>query len=225
MAGAEAVGPGDEGHTGVAEIEQMQGRLASAEAVVRDDHVIGVVELHRGDADVFAADVGQQLGRALVLGHRRGQHHAIELLALHEAAHVGQEGGAGAVAGMHHQLKARAAHAVQEAELHVHDILGVGVVVDQPDQERPAEGQAAGLGVRRIAGLGDHRLDALAGFLLHEGRGVDDTRDGLLRHPGQARDVVDRGAPAAALGFRRIVGARTGGGRIGSAQTSAPAAG
>ena len=93
--------------------------------------------------------------------------------------------------------KTGALHAIQQAQLHVHDVLGVRIVVDEADQERAAEGEPPGLRVGRVAMLGDHRFDARTGFLLDVGKpGVDHPADRLFRNPRQAGDVVDGRAAA-----------------------------
>ncbi|MNL74380.1 hypothetical protein D3C87_2000110 [compost metagenome] len=75
---------------------------------------------------------------------------------------------------MDDQLKARPLQRVQDALLHVDDIGGAGLIVDHPDQERPAKRQAARLRVGDEAQFVDRRLDSLARILAHERRLVDD---------------------------------------------------
>ena len=70
---------------------------------------------------------------------------------------------------MDDQLQARILERVQHALLHVDHIGGAGIVVDQPDQERAAESEAAGLRVRGEAQGLDCGVDALAGVALDEG--------------------------------------------------------
>jgi len=59
---------------------------------------------------------------------------------------------------------------------------------------------------RRVADLAHQRFDLLARVLAHQGRVVDDPRNGLLRYPGQTRDVVDRGGLAFGQSVRRRIG-------------------
>ena len=75
------------------------------------------------------------------------------------------------------------------------------VIVDHADQKRAPEGEPARLRVGREAELADDRVDLKARLFLHERRIVDHARHGLLRHVGQARDVVDRRSLAAAVGI------------------------
>ena len=58
--------------------------------------------------------------------------------------------------------KPGAAHGIERAFLDVHDVLRVRVVVDQPDEERTAEREAARLRIGHVAELVDDRLDACA---------------------------------------------------------------
>ena len=114
----------------------------------------------------------------------------MKLLPLHEAPYAWDEVLAQSVAGMHYQLEAGAAQGVQHAFLAVDDVLGVRVVVDQSDEKRAAERQAARLRVGCVADLLDDGVDACARLAFDERRLVDDARDGFLRDSGQAGDVV-----------------------------------
>ena len=191
MGRAEKIRPGDHGDSPMAQADQMPRRLGRALAVIGHHHAIGRIQGYRGDAHIGTSHLGQHAGDTLVFGNRRRQDGAEQFLAHREAAHIGHEVVAGPVAGMHHQLEARSANSVQNPLLHVHHIVGAGVVVDHADQERAPERKASRLGVGRKAQFGDHRLDLLAGVRLDEGRLVDDPRDGLLGYAGDAGDVVD----------------------------------
>ena len=93
----------------------------------------------------------QHLRERRILRDRRQQHHAVQLLAADEAADVGQEFVAVAIAGMHDQLVADAAQRAERAFLDVDDVRRVRIVVDQPDQERAPERETARLRIRREA--------------------------------------------------------------------------
>ena len=130
--------------------------------------------------------------RVVVLRHRRQQDHAAQLLALGEPRHSRDEVDAAAIARVHDQLEVRTPQRVEHALLRVYDVLRVRIVVDEADQERTAKGEAAGLWIWHEPELSDDRLDARAGVVAHERRGVDDPGHRLLGDPGQSRDVVDR---------------------------------
>ena len=102
---------------------------------------------------------------------------------------------------MDHDLVLGVAHRVEHAFHQVDDVLRVRVVVDQPDEERLAEREAARLRVGHVTELVDDRLDARARLFLHQRRLVDHARNRLLRHARQPRDVVDGGvAPGLDVG-------------------------
>ncbi|MNI33292.1 hypothetical protein D3C73_872330 [compost metagenome] len=185
----------------MAQIHQVPGGLGGADPVVGHHHVLGLVQGDRGDADIGGVQLAQQFDHRLVLGHRGRHDDAEQPLAFDEAANVLQQGGGGAAARMHHQFQARSLQGVQDALLHVDHIGGAGLVVDHPDQEGPAEGQAARLRIGHEAQFVDRLLNAGAGFLAHERRLVDDARHGLLGDLRHAGDVIDGGALA---GFRRL---------------------
>ena len=109
-----------------------------------------------------------------------------------------------AVARPHDQLEARALERVQDAALHVDDVLRARVVVDQRDQERAAKRERARLRIGRKAVLGDDQLHLLARLLAHERRIVDDARHGLLRNVRKPRDIVDRDLGLVARRDRRL---------------------
>ena len=202
MGGPEAVRAVDVGDPLVTEAGKVPGRLRCAARVLRAHHAGGLVERDGGDPHVRAADRAQHVGDVFVLRDGRGQDHARRLLLLHEGPQAFEEVGLVPVAGAQDELKAAVAERVEDAALHVHDVLGTGVVVDQPDEEGPAEGERPGLGVRRVALLADHRLDACPGLVADERRLVDDAGDRLLRDAGQPGDVVDGdGAVASELAF------------------------
>jgi hypothetical protein len=79
-----------------------------------------------------------------------------------EAPHAGDEVRFLAIAGMHDHFVLGVAHGIERTFHAVHDVLRVRVVVDQADQERLAEGEAARLRIRHVAELVDDRLDARA---------------------------------------------------------------
>ena len=182
--------------------------------------VLRIVERRGNHADVRAFQLAQHVRERGVLRDRRQHHHAVQLLARDEAANVGQEFFAVAIARMHHQLVAHAAQCAERAFLEVDDVRRVRVVVDQADQERAPERERARLRIRREADALDDLVDARARFLAHERRFVDDARDGLLRDVRQARDVVDR-----VLALERDDGRAgdrlTGGGRLAGARAGA----
>src|SRR5690606_32137354 len=187
---------GDHRDVAVAQGLQVVGHLGRAVAVVGDHRTLGRVQAHRGHARVAAAHFLQHVGQRLVLRDPRHQHHSVQLLLQDEAAHARHVVRAAAVTGMHHQLEAGVAQRVERAVLEVDDVLGGRVVVDHADQERTPERQPARQRVGHVAHLAHQRLDLLARVRTHQRRAVDDPRHGLLGHPRQARDVVDRGSPA-----------------------------
>ena len=131
----------------VSEVRQMRRRLGRADPVVGDHHGLRLVQRDRGDAYIGAVEIAQQVDDALILRHRRRHDDAIKALTLDEPSNVFQQGRGVAVARMNDQLQARALQRIQHALLHVHDIGRAGVVVDQADQERAPERQAARLGI------------------------------------------------------------------------------
>ncbi len=180
----------------MAQFDQVVGGLGAAVTVARHDlrrvdRRLALVARPRRDADHRHVELFHQCQQAAILGDRRQQDDPAQALDLDEFADVVEEVGAVAVARVHHQFHAGAAQRIQRPGLHVDDVLGVGVVVDQPVEEGAAEGQAAGLRVRAEADAGDDVVDLVAGFLAHAGRMVDDARHGLLRYAGQGGDVVD----------------------------------
>ena len=170
----------------------MVGRLAHHLAVVRRDHMIGVVELGRADADVAAADLVAQLGELVILADRRQDHDPEQPLPLQEQPHIVEHPRRGAVDRPHHHFEIGAVQRLEDALLHVEHHLRVGIVVDQPDQEVAPKRQRPRLRIGHVAEVADHLLDPLARFLVEQRRAVDDPADGLLRHVGEARDIVDR---------------------------------
>ncbi len=99
---------------------------------------------------------------------------------------------------MDNQFGAGAAQAVQRAHLHIDDILRVGIIVDQPDQEGAPERQAARLRIRTKADAGDDFGDGVARLRVDAGGIIDDARNGLFGNAGQPRHIIDGGLLAAA---------------------------
>ncbi len=187
---------GDESDAPMAQSLQVVGGLRSGLAVVRDDHLRGVIESYGSEAHALTIDLPDDARECLVLRHGRKENHAVKLLALHESAHTRNVVFAEAVARVHDELEARPAQRVERTLLGVHDVLCVGVVIHQADQERPAKGESAGLRVRRVANALNDGID-LGTRLVSDERGlVDDSRDCLLGDIRQTRDVVDRRASA-----------------------------
>ena len=92
----------------------------------------------------------------------------------------------------HHQLELGAVQRLEDSLLDVHHHLRIGIVVHQPDQEIAPQRQRARLRIGDVAELADHVLDAFARIVVEQRRAIDHAADGLLRHPRQARDIVDR---------------------------------
>ena len=145
---------------------QVAAGQLTAEMVPGHDHVFGLVQRHRSNPDELTADLTQDRRHTLVFRHGRGQDDTIELLALYEISHIGEERLAGPVARVHDQFESGSPDTVQQALLHIDDILGIRVVIDHADQERPPEGQTARLRVGRIADLVHDTQDRLARIFL-----------------------------------------------------------
>ena len=116
---------------------------------------------------------------------------AAQFLPFDEASNAGDEVGLLAIAGVHDHFVLGVAHRLEHSLHEIHDVLRVRIVVDQADQERLAERESTRLRIRYVSELVDHRLDACAGFLLHQRRLVDDPRNGFFRNAGESRDVID----------------------------------
>ena len=173
---------GDDRDIAMSQRLQVVGDFGGAVVVVRDQHALGLIHRHRRDAHVAATDLVEHVGQRLVFRHAWHQHHAVQLLLLHEAAHAVDIVRAAAVARMHDQFEARIAQAVERPVLHVDDELRGRVVVDHADQERAPERQSARQRVWRVAHLSHQRFDLLARVLAHQRRTVDDPGHRLLRH-------------------------------------------
>ena len=191
--GTESRRAGDVADALVAQRNEVVRHLGDREPVVGDDHARWIVELRVRDAHVGAVGGGERARELVVLGDRRQQDHAAQLLAFDEAPHARDEVRLLAVAGMDDDFVLGIAHGIERAFHQVHDVLRVRVVVDQPDQEGLAKCEAARLRIRHVAELVDDRLDARARRFLHQRRLVDDARNGLLRDAREPRDVVDGG--------------------------------
>ncbi len=163
-----------------------------------------LVQRHGGDAHIGAVEFLEDLDQLVVFGDRRRQDDAGQFLTLDEVADVLARKSGLSAARMHQQFEAGAADHVENALLHVDDVLRVRLVVDQADEEGALGGEAARHRIGRVADLLDQRLDPLARVLLHERRLVDDARDGLLRHAREAGHIVDGGAAAVELEFFRL---------------------
>jgi hypothetical protein len=173
------------------ELRQVLRDFRRGLAVHRHDQILRIVERRGNHANVRACQLAQHFCKRRVLRDRRQHHHAVELLARDEAADIGQELVAVAVARMHDELIAHAAQRAECALLEVDHVRRVRVVVDQPDQERAPERERARLRIRREADALDDLGDACARFLAHERRFVDDARNGLLGNVRQPGDIVD----------------------------------
>jgi hypothetical protein len=65
--------------------------------------------------------------------------------------------------------------------------------MDQADQEIAPQGKRARLRVGHVAEPSITFCTRSRVLLVEQRRAVDHPADGLLRHPGEARDIVDRG--------------------------------
>src|SRR3970282_2727406 len=90
---------------------------------------------------------------------------AEQFLLLDEPPHLRVKALVAAIAGPDDELKARALERVEDAALHVHDVLRARIVVDQRDEVGAAKRERARLGIGREAMLRDDRLPLLAGLL------------------------------------------------------------
>ncbi|MNS72155.1 hypothetical protein D3C72_1055560 [compost metagenome] len=124
----------------VAQIGQVRGGLGGADPVVGHDHVLRLVQRQRGDADIGTVQFLQQFDHRIILGDRGRHDDAEQALTLDEAANVLEQGRGVPAARVDDQFEAGALERVQDALLHIDDIGRAGLVVDHPDQERPAEG-------------------------------------------------------------------------------------
>src|SRR5207342_3458826 len=120
---------------------QVVRHLGNRESVVGDHDARRVVEHGVGDAHIGTVGGVQRARQFVVLGYRRQQDGAAQLLALDEAAHAGDEVWFHAIAGMHDVFVFRVADGVERAFHEVDDVLRIRVVVDEADEKRLAKGE------------------------------------------------------------------------------------
>ncbi len=137
LAAGEIIGvAGDEPDAAMAERDQVSRHVVGCLHVVdvnrRCRGQIGA-RLDANDRDLAAEQFGE---RGADVGHRRGHDDAVELRLVDQRADVVDEAGRVDVARLDDHAEIGLAAPLPDPRLHVEDIIGAGIVVDQPDLER-----------------------------------------------------------------------------------------
>ena len=180
----------------VAELDQVLGDLVGGIAVVDINTGQAVFRIfrRRDDAHQLHPARGQRIHQVGALGHRRGQHQAGQARALHEFHQLLRQQRRGGIHRMDLQAEAGFLARRQHAVLHADDVVRVGVVVHQSDDERRAAAQVARGLVRFVVQFGDGVQHARARALQHRRFVVDDPGHGLQRDLRAFGDVLDGGS-------------------------------
>jgi hypothetical protein len=172
--------------------DQILGRRPHRLAIVRRDHVLGVVDHGRTHPDVATTDRVAEFGDGIIFADRWHQQHPEQPLPLQEMPQVVEHRRGPAIERPHDHLELGPVQRLEHALLHVQDGLRIGIVVDEPDKEIAAERQRARLRIGNVAELADHVLDPLARIVVEQRRPVDHPAHRLLGNPGDSGHIVDR---------------------------------
>ena len=153
------------------------------------DAVLGMVARRdRGERHALPVQAVEQLR---MVGERRREDQPVGAVPRQDVLDALDEVRRGGHQRLHHHAVVLRLARLQHAGLHLHDVAGRTVVVQQADHEGAIGRQAARRGERPVVERGDGVRHALAHGLAHVRIAVEHPRDGLLRCPDGTGDVVD----------------------------------
>ena len=173
MGRPECFGTVNVSNTLVPQLGEMGRCHLGALRIVRTDAARRNVQFQRRNANIIALFFAQDFGKSLIFGDRWRQDDAVRLVLQDEGSYPFTIIVFATITWTQNELKSRVAQRIQDAALHIDDILRAWVVIDEPDQERLAEGEGTRLRVRREPSLRDDFLHFFAGLFTYKRRLVD----------------------------------------------------
>ena len=161
----------------------------AALAILGKDELRVGIEPGGRNANDPASVIPQFVRNVLALGYRRQENDPVHLQSRYESQDVVRQVFAAIIAGVRYQFVAGGSRRIQDAKLHLGDVLRVRIVVNEPENERTAAAQPARAGVGREIQRLDGRLDLDPRRAAHLLRLVENARNGHWGNTGDFRNV------------------------------------